>query len=197
MNNKTNLWAAIVGTATFSEVVQRVAFTFGYEWESVGKEVTRTEHPVLVFDPNNKFITYYHDQRTVGSFVCKVCVTLDQVMDTCKNPPKVKKEEKIGDVEVFEDGSVLVGGKYSLSNNDVETVITARNRLMGKKQKLAAIQFSYDSPTSGQKLRRLAVTEDGGDVYSGLDMDNGNTFKRFRKDRIVGKVVFVGLASVE
>jgi hypothetical protein len=47
----------------------------------------------------------------------------------------------------------------------------------------------------GRKLRRLMVVDEGVDYLSGLDMEDGNLFKRFNKDRIGGEIQFLGLSE--
>lgn len=198
MNNKTNSWAAIVGTNALSEAVQRVAFTFGYEWKWTGKCIIATGYPVLIFNPNDKTIGYALGQQDVDNLVCKVCVTFDQVMDTFKNSPKVKKVEEVGCVKVHEDGSLLVEETYVIDGKDIDKIIDVRNKLMGKKQKLPVVKFRYHSPTSGAKVRQIALVGED-DVYlNGLDLKDGNKFKQFRKDRLEvgGSIWFCGLKEV-
>jgi len=208
MNNKTNTWAAIVGSATLSEAVQRVAFSFGYKWPNGYRqgEIVATGYPVLFFNPEDKTISFGFD-RTVSDKACKVCTTFDQVMELFKNPPKVVKElEKFrlsnGSI-LYKDGSCLFNDgirTFSISSADMDEAIKVRSKLMGKEEKKSmapVVRFRYDSPSSGQKLRSLMVLEDSVDSYSGLDMEDNNLFKRFRKDRIVGAVMFVGFSEVK
>lgn len=197
MNNKTNSWAAIVGTTALSEAVQRVAFTFGYQWKGVGMNITGTSYPVLIFNPDDKTIGYSLDQRTIGNLVCKACVTFDQVMDLFKNPPKSKKMEKVGSLEVYDDGSVFVESGVAITSDVFNKVVEIRNKLMGKKVKLPVIRFRYHSPTSGAKVRNIALLSEDKDHLAGLDLDDGNTFKQFRKDRLMvgGAIWFLGLTE--
>lgn len=199
MNKKTNVWSAIVETASASETVQRTAFTFGYRWNgSTGQIVCNTIAPVLLFNPDDRTIMYGLTKNIAEDKSCEICFTYDHVLQMLKNPPKVKKVEEVGCVKVHEDGSLLVAETYVLINKDVEQIVEVRNKLMGKKQKLPVVRFRYHSPTSGSKARHVAlVSED--DVYmSGLDLDDGNKFKQFRKDRleIGGSVWFCGLKEV-
>lgn len=216
MNTKTNTWAALVGSPAISEVLQRLAFSFGYKWPGyTSVEVVNTSYPVLFFNPDRKTIGFAFDTKSVDLMACKLCVTLDQVVELLKTPPDMKEEwVKLCDgTTVYKDGSVLFGSgprSAAVCSTEMEEVIKARNKLMGKEEKekekekekeekkvLPVIQFRYSSPSSGERLRKLMVTDDQGDYYSGLDMDDANLYKKFRKDRVVGTVMFGGFAETK
>lgn len=206
MNTKTNTWATLVGSLAISEAIQRVAFSFGYKWPGHTEgEVVNTRYPVLFFNPDLKTIGFAFDTKDVDLMACKLCVTLDQVVQLLKTPPVVKKElwvKLCNGTTVHKDGSVLFGSgtrSVAVCSTEMEEVIETRNKLMEKKEKkvLPVIQFRYDSPSSGNRLRKLMVLEDQAYSYSGLDMDDGNQFKNFRKDRIVGTVMFGGFAETK
>jgi hypothetical protein len=202
MNNKTNTWAAFAGDVGTSEAIQRVAFSFGYNWPgSAPGQVMNHSYPVLFFNPDSKLITHgYKD--AIDSNACKLCVSIAQLVELFKNPPKIKETEvELNNCSVHKDGSVLFGKgnrSVAVSSRDMDEVIKARNKLTGKdepKKMLPVVRFRYDSPSSGQRLRKLMVVEDSEDFWSGLDMEDSNTYKRFRKDRVVGAVMLVGLAK--
>lgn len=207
MNTKTNTWATLVGSLGISEAVQRVAFSFGYKWSGhKSGEVVNTNYPVLYFNPDLKTIDFGVDTKTVDENACKLCVMLDQVVELLKTPPDVKKRwvKLYNGTTVHKDGSVLFDSgtrSVAVSSTEMEEVIEARNELMDKVEKkkvLPVIQFRYSSPSSGERIRKLMVTDDQGDFYSGLDMeDDSNLFKRFRKDRVVGTVMFVGFSETK
>lgn len=205
MNTKTNKWATLVGSPASSEALQRLAFSFGYKWPGYNSgEVANTSYPVLFFNPDLKTIGFAFDTKTAEDMACKLCVTLDQVIELFKTPPDVKKQwlDCNGNT-VHKDGSVLFGSgprSVAVTSTEMEEVIEARNKLMGKEEKkkvLPVIQFRYSSPSSGERLRKLMVTDDQGDYYSGLDMDDTNLYKKFRKDRVVGTVMFGGFAETK
>lgn len=208
-NSKSTEWAALVGSPAISEAVQRIAFTFGYRWITTHDKVNHTDAPVLIFNSANKVISYESKSVGLSEKVCKVCVCLDEVIQTFQNPPTEVSESREtleNGTTVFSDGSVLFR-KYKLSKEtvaltspDIDEMISVRNKLLGKEEKKSVspvVRFRYASPSSGQNLRKLMVLEDSVDSYSGLDMEDGNSFKRFRKDRIVGGVMFVGLSEVK
>jgi hypothetical protein len=208
MNPKTNTWAALVGSLAISEAIQRVAFSFGYKWPGYNSgEVVHTVYPVLFFNPDLKTILFGFDTKTVDDKACKLCITFDQVIELFKTPPVVKKELWVkvcdGTTTVHKDGFVLFGSgprSVAVTSTEMEEVIEARNKLMGKEEKkkvLPVIQFRYSSPSSGERLRKLMVTDDQVDFYSGLDMDDNNQFKKFRKNRVVGTVMFVGFSETK
>lgn len=192
--------AALVGNSSMSEAVQRIAFTFGYKWAaSIGQKVYSADSPVLYFNTQEKVIKHGTIARNAGHEAYKVCVTMDQLIDALKNPVNVVQ---VGNVEISSDGSVTVKGneasRHSMNSEEFERVVEARNKMMGKKVKLPVIQFRYHSPTSGGKVRRIALLGED-DVYlSGLDLEDGNTFKQFRKDRLEvgGSIWFDGLKEV-
>jgi len=197
MNNTTNVWAAVTGYAAASETVQRMAFTFGYSWSGARQVVMNTTAAALLFNPDNKTIEYALLRDTVEEKACKVCVTYDQVLETLKNPPKVVRMEKVGAVEIWDDGSLLVDKQYPISADTFRLIVEARNKLMGKKVKMPIIRFSYDSPTSGKKVRKIALLREDKDYLEGLDFDDGMGYKQFRKDRIpIGtSILFLGLTD--
>lgn len=199
MNNKTHLWAVRVSNTEFSEAVQRIAFSFGYHWAGEQDQVVKyTSEPVLCFDSVRKTIKYLTQLDNVQNYVCKVCFSLEDVIATFNSPPKVIKTEKVGQFEIDEDGTVLFKGIYHFTSECFNNVIEVRNKLMGKKQKLPVIRFRYHSPTSGLKVRQIALVGED-DVYlNGLDLEDGNKFKQFRKDRLEagGTIWFGGLKEV-
>lgn len=193
MNKKTNTWAALVGSETISEAIQRIAFSFGYEWIQNGAQVSRKDAPVLCFNPNNKTITYEISRIGLEDKVCDICVSLDAVMNKFVMPP-VPTEKRVGAATLFKDGSVYLDA-CSIRSKDMDELIKARDEFLGrtKKVKLPVVQFDYNSPSSGNRPRKIMVVDTDNTYLKGLDMDDGNQYKEFRRDRIKGVVWFTGL----
>lgn len=203
MNKNTNQWAVMVGNINVSEAVQRIAFSFGYEWLGSGKAIYDTAgNQILYFNPDNKRITCGLDCRKLSNLdACKVCYTLEEAMETFKNPPQGVKMVEIGNVKIYNDGSLLVSDDYPLDSKVVDKIFETRIKLMGKEKsnsrRLPILQFVYDSPTSGRLVREVLLLKDNIDTYEGLDVRDGKAFKHFRKDRISGTVTFVGLSEAK
>lgn len=205
MNKNTNVWAAIVGGPSESEAIQRIAFTFGYKWDNGLDCPYAVKYPALLFDADTKTISYSDDRNGLDDKVCQVCVSLVQAMNLFLTPPNnpKKKEKTVKTMRIFEDGSALVGNSpvlYDFSPADFEEAIKIRNKLMGKeepKKNLPVIQFRYHSPTSGSKVRTIALLNEDKVYLSGLDIEDGKKFKQFRKDRLMvgGAIWFLGLTE--
>lgn len=165
MNKNTNIWAVKVGRPDLFEVVQRIAFSFGYGWSSLrdNKVVINKDVLFIYFNPVNKMmIPITRSTINVELDVCKICLSIEEVLDTLKNPPvvKVEKDEK-------------------------------------QPQRLPAVQFIYNSPSSGRRLRRVLVSDSTLDYLTGLDVQDKNLFKRFSKSRIVGPMMFMGFSETK
>lgn len=198
MNNNTTTWAVEVGTSELSEAIQRIAFSFGYGWPD-GAGVKYTFGQYLIFNPELKLIHYSNNRSVVESCLCKIVITFDEIVKLFKEPP-VKNWVHVDRTVITKNGDVKPIPSVTIDSAHFDKLVEARNKLMGKEEKkrvAPVVRFRYESPTSGQKLRKLMVLEDTRDCYSGLDMEDGNLFKRFRKDRIVGAVMFVGFSEVK
>lgn len=209
MNNKTNTrsvldkantWAAQVGSREVSEAIQRIAFSFGYNWagqNESNQSVQLFDIKVLYFHIEGKKITYGASAELTHLYASKVCKTIDDVINAFKNSPLSKKV--IGDTEIYEDGTVVFG--HTKQNAmEFDEVVKVRNEFLERKdtsknRRLPIVNFLYESPTSGRLVREVMILEDLGDTYACLDMKDGNAFKQFRKDRIYGRVTFYGLSE--
>lgn len=60
-------------------------------------------------------------------------------------------------------------------------------RFLPKYRRIA--RFDYNSPNTGLKYRTIELTHKDADYLVGLDMTDNNKEKRFRRDRIVGKII--------
>jgi hypothetical protein len=203
MNNKTNTWATVVLNPTLSEAIQRIAFSFGYNWPLSGKlEPKYTDATVLYFNPNDKSLTYGFSTDGLQTEVCKVCNTLEGVIELLNNPPTINK---VGPLKLFKDGSALaLQGTNSvvISKDDFDKAVVVRNELLGQKEKnkkrsLPIVTFKYDSISITEKRRKreILLLKDDVEYYYGLDVKDNFSFKKFRKDRISGNVTFVGMSE--
>lgn len=197
MNNKTNTWAVIIKNPQHSEAVQRIAFSFGYKWGVYGEDLVYKDAKMLFFSPNSKIITYGLTEKIHNMEYSKVCNTIEQVVETFMNPPE-NQQRIVENVVIYKDGSVDLVGEV-LTSSKFDKLIKVRDEFLGRKSdrksRLPKIGFVYGSPISGNRDRQVMVVDDLGDTYACLDMGDGNSFKQFRKDRIVGKITFLGLSE--
>lgn len=194
--------AAFVGNPAISEAVQRIAFTFGYKWLATGQTInTIDDFKVLYFNIIDKTITGGFNTRNVNDEAYEVCIQFEKLIDALKNSVNVHMT-KVGNIEVYRDGSVTVKGneasRHSMNSEEFEKVVEARNKLLGKKQKFPAITFRYNSPTTGLMSRHVALVSEDDTFLSGYDLNDGNVFKKFRKDRLAigGSIIFQGFREV-
>lgn len=143
MNNKNNMWAMVVKNREMNEAIQRIAYSFKYKWRgsvdsSINKEcdIRFLNASVLYFSIEEKLITYSMDSNEtyLNNNVFKVCYTIDGAVATFNNPPKIIKSEKIGNAEVFPDGSILFNDWIVLTSDDVDNIIRVRNKLIKNEQ---------------------------------------------------------------
>jgi hypothetical protein len=87
-NNTTIVVSTL--TPVMSELVQRLAFSFGYKWRFGSTDVLIKNARFLFLDTVSKTIAFGHEstgfKHVVGS--------LDNVLNLLKNPPKEEKLEK-------------------------------------------------------------------------------------------------------
>ena len=93
--SETNIvWAYRVSSETESELLQRMAFSFGFKWLNHGMTPgvpIQLTAPYLVF--SNVFtLTYTFDERFIKGTRIPVVSTLSQALEFFKNPPIRKKE---------------------------------------------------------------------------------------------------------
>jgi hypothetical protein len=90
MNQKTNKWAYKVKNEQDSEVVQRIAFSFGYSW-SGEKVVHHQESKYLIFNPDEgKELLYTTSPDSIDTRVCEIVLSGDYALLQARlqNPPK-------------------------------------------------------------------------------------------------------------
>jgi len=206
MNKKTNIWAVKISSFPVREAILRIAASYEYTWlnTSWAGGGGACVGGYIYFNPTNKKMVAKSSAYNVEADVCKIALTIEDVMNLFINPPQVEKTPtsvKVGDHTIHADGSVYFEQGYdsvSVTKKTMDELISARNKLIGsgdKKAKLPIVEFFYKSPTSGRKLRRLMVVDEGPDYLFGLDMEDGNLFKRFNRDRIGGEIRFLGLSE--
>jgi hypothetical protein len=93
MNNKTNVWAVRVGNASTVESVQRIAFSYGYTW--LGNTCEKNAvGGYIYFNPTNKKMLAKSGAFNVEADVCRIALTIEDVIDLFTNPPVVKSESE-------------------------------------------------------------------------------------------------------
>ncbi len=196
MNKKTSKWAFLPKSPVESETVQRIAFSFRYEWTVSGNSISHVCERVLCFDPSYKSISYSSSKDNADDQVCLYCSSIEEALGYFKTPPKIVASQTTSRGAVFGDGSVDVDFS-SLSSAEFDELVKARKSVLGSTKKVPYISFSYRSELKTKKtLRRLFLLSETDDLISGLDVDDAKQFKHFRKDRISGDVVFLGFGEV-
>lgn len=155
----------------------------GFGRRRIRNQIRYLDAKVLYFNPDNKRISYDIHRRDVPILACKVCASMQDVMDCFANPPSRKnKSESFGGIEVFEDGTVVYGDKpckVKVESDVFDKIVETRNKLMGKENAtVLEVRFTYD------RIRNVSVKSVDDTYLCGLDMDDNNVFKRFRKDQI-------------
>ncbi len=120
-----------VKNATESEMVQRIAFSFGFEWAWRGKEVAYTEVKWLCFEffgSTAKHIYYSSGDSGTNGF--KKIQTLDVLFETLKTPP-VKESIEVGFARVFRTGAVKIGPS-TLSPEEFDEIYKARKEFLAE-----------------------------------------------------------------
>ncbi len=190
MNDK-NKFAVLVSNTDMSELCQRLAFSFGYEWPAETRQnVAFTLAKYLVFYPGRKEITWTNNQQDI-TLPFKLITSINELLKLLKDPPK----ESIV-IELFKNGTVKVDN-YCLSSNTFDEIVNKRIELLGResKQRLPIAKFSYTSKSSGRKDRMLAVMEWTAESLGGLDMLDYNKFKRFLFKNVQGGIYFDGFTD--
>jgi hypothetical protein len=193
MNKNTNKWAVEVGNANLSEAIQTIAFSYGYSWSGWGaKTVSNTTAKFLVFNPESKSIIFTNSRHEVEDSCNQVVTTFDAVMNLFKSPPQVSV--RMGDWTIAKNGNVTLSD-IAIPADEFDRVVNKRNEVMGKKDKLPVVKFTYTSQNSGRKTRNVMVTEMDDDYISGLDMDADNKFKKFLVGKVSGPVELVSFVD--
>lgn len=161
------LWAYKVNTVEESEIVQRMAFSFGYIWVEPGTEFQKPIHltePYLVFSDRHT-LTYSSTSKFLTELGIPVATTLTQAMEYFKNPPIEKKEEEKETKK--EEKLPLVRFSYAKKTGEQSYLIEVINYNQEK------------------------------EYLEGLDVEADRQFKRFNFERIIGQIVFLGFSEKE
>ena len=169
-------WYVKVENESQSKMVQLLAFSHGYTWNnSLSWSVQNTRAPFLVFD-DKKNIMWDNGvdvlNLSVGTF------SFSQVSnDMFVNTPVMKWEKEQAE-KVNEKMQKLLAEKKEKKEKEPAS-------------KLPWVTFHYRK-NSGQawEIRRVAVIEYNGEYLAGLDMDDGNKFKKFLTSRIGSAMQF-------
>lgn len=210
MNNNTTRWAVKVQSPSISEAIQRIAFSFEYQWQGdIGKPVVKNTHSThLVFDPTTKKVFFIVEFTNVENHVCKIVETISEAIELFKTPPTCNLQ--LGsNISVDKYGKVTFygyGTSRTISTAEFDNLVEKRNEFLGRKTipvptpqptKLPVVTFRYRSGSDHAvpKDRKVLVLriEDGKLV--GLDVNDGNAFKKFILSRFVGDIKFVGFVD--
>jgi hypothetical protein len=196
MNINTNKWAVSCVNPNFSEAVQRIAFSFGYDWlrEKEHKPLNKTQK-YLIFDPSSKCITYCSEGDNFEQYVYKLVFSIYEVVEMF-NSPESNVLNVHCDIQVRKDGSIGVKG-WGISSTLFDELVIKRDSFLGKlgkteKKNLPIVSFTYFSKSSGRKMRHVMVTKmDEFGSLEGLDLDDNNKYKKFSAANISGGIILV------
>ncbi len=210
MNTNTNKWGVEVGGPEISEAIQRIAFSFGYRWamdrNSLRNEVRNVNGQVLVFNPDEKEITFCASRQSADRYVCKMIRIISEVVEMFKTPPVEAKEWQVSSNghTVHKDGSVLFKNtteSVAVSSPAMDEVINLRNKFIGKLEEkkevkyvrmASKVTFVYRSQNSLKKARTVLVLKADENGMDGLDVHDHLKYKRFLYKNVLGNIVFIG-----
>ena len=198
MNQNTNKWAVEVASPNVSEACQRIAFSFVYRWPvgpSSGEKVVHTNAKFLVFNPEDKSIAWCSVRSGVQLYVNQIVATFDQLVTLFTN--LAESVLRFGNVKVNKQWDVTVADIVTLGSDLFDKVVAEMAKFIGKevKLKLPRVNFTYTSKSSGRKEREILVTAMSSEGIEGLDVCDGNRYKRFLMDKISGEINFIGFAD--
>lgn len=182
-------WAVRCQDSKFNEAIQRIAFSFGYAWNSINKTVQYSDARMLFFHPEDKVITYSYDNNTGLASV--VVNTVSEAMDLFVNPPSNLK--KAAGMTLNKDGSVLVEKLGVYTKNEFDEVVETRKTFLGdaKKETLPKVDFKYLT-NKGHTDNNIAVISMNNGNLEGYDLNDCNRIKTFSVIYIVGPIRFNG-----
>jgi hypothetical protein len=199
--NAINKWAVAVDRDYTSEAIQRIAFSFGYNWVNSGQQIMDFECKFLVFDPKEKVITHADNADFVKTAVNKIVYTINAVMDMFKNPPQEKLPFR-HEVVVSKNGDVNFTIPLTLLSKTFDELVGSRNKFIGKEEpaksdELPAVTFVYKAEAGANKRVRNILVQSVSDTYiNGYDVSDSYQFKKFVRNKIVGDILFEGIRKM-
>lgn len=217
--NTSNMFGIKV-TDLNAEIVQRLAFGFGYKWEHRRHQPEQAPIPCpcgdcsydLLFDTKDKLIMGLWDFCPNGMWDFSsndedysripFAETKDacKIMELFKNPPV--RILKIGDaIEITMDGSVKIVNPITLTDADFNNIVIDRNNFLGRNmvsgKMVPVVCFDYSTPKHGIKNRRIAVMEQTDAYLAGKDIDDENRFKKFLFERMITNPIYIKQISLD
>lgn len=192
MNKTVNKWAVEVGTPENSEVIQRLAFSFGYHWAANSTEVILTNTNFLIFEPKSKEITYWNSRDGVVLWVCQIVVEFDKALSLFKNPPNNIFE--VGGFQITSTGDVI-HAMETITSDVFEKVVAEREKMLGRKpekapkSKLPNVHFRC-----GTVSCQLLVQHVDKHGIEGIDLAD-RVYKTFKFTEITSPIYFDGLVE--
>ena len=201
MNKTTSVWAYRSETRSNAELIQRIAFSFGYKW-SLSDTPSYLEARYFYFDPATKEITYGVDDGMVTERANRIAYTLKEAMELFKNPPEVEPSSlKVGSITLFKDGTLRDGNGNLMKGEDFEKLVAERENFLGKRKPAMypMISFEYKGECSTYcTKRRLVVIKSEESFVEGYELSGAQrNYKRFLFNRMHTLPVFLGLRSLE
>lgn len=199
MKSNTSKWAVEIGNEKISEAVQRIAFSYGYNWTGVDNRVQYTDRPFLVFDPDDKIITYSCNREHLKEKGYEIVLYIDKMVELFNNPPTA--DLKVGDFTIRKNGDIMLYNGVIVAGDKFDKVVNERAKFLKRedpvalKRKLPVVQFVYTSQNSGRKVRNVLVINKDDEKIVGLDEDDNMSLKTFLFTRMTGVIEFRGFVE--
>jgi hypothetical protein len=200
MNTKTLIWVFKPANKVESEMVQRVAFTFGYAWSFPGgRNVHFTNVKYLLFIPENKCITCSNDESVVKRDACRVVTDMNEAVQYFTDPVTVKlmKMKEVVEVEnltAYDDGSVSAG-EVPLDAGEFDGFVKKRNALLGRKPSMPVLSFDYKKEGPTTKRYKIDLISDEIEWFAGLDLNDNKQYKKFLRSKVIGPIMYLGMTE--
>jgi hypothetical protein len=199
---KYSPWAVAIESPNFSELIQRVAFSFGYQWPDVGytknSQIKNTSCAYLVFDPNENEITYLAmplDIQWLEDHSYPCVSTYTEVLKMFKNPPLIVVDvlktnfcniNKTGDI-FWKDGLFMSGVAF-------DDLVKTRNEFLGRKPEKSKLPYvSFSNKLTGKVEYAYIVSQEFELIKYFNETDH--TTKQIDHKNIIGSMRFIAFLN--
>ena len=132
-NKKSRLFAYKIRNVTDSEIVQRLASTFGYKWyedDNVNK-IEVLSYGWLVFDPDMKQVIWANNINYIESNVNVAVECIESLLSLFISPPMIIYQKIFNDnITLYSNGVVIFKNNITLSTNEFEKLYSVRKEFI-------------------------------------------------------------------
>lgn len=196
MNENTLIWAYKPESPEDSEMIQRVAYTFGYTWK-YSPVPSYCTAPFICFNPIDMRITYGVNEESMRNAVKEIVTSSQKALDFLKNPPKEPEFLLVGDFKLYKDGSVEGSTNGKMTTEEFDKLNRKRDEYLdrGNMTKYPLISFSYRKDDSDAYIyRQLLVVKADVHFVEGYELVGVNkVYKRFLYTKMEKAPVFLGM----